>query len=102
MISMKTSEPLSSAAIFCLVMKKKMSAVRVTKIRDFDVTPPRKSAFQIETPPDVGRAAPAFTYYLLGATRWREERRLHHLREEAIRCGCNAARNPHHTHMGLE
>ena len=28
---------------------KKMSAVRVTKIRDFDVTPPRKSAFQIET-----------------------------------------------------
>ena len=36
-------------------MKKKMSAVRVTKIRDFDVTPPRKSAFQIETPPDVPR-----------------------------------------------
>ena len=35
--------------------KKKMSAVRVTKIRDFDVTPPRKSAFQIETPPDVPR-----------------------------------------------
>ena len=32
-----------------------MSAVRVTKIRDFDVTPPRKSAFQIETPPDVPR-----------------------------------------------
>ena len=36
-------------------MKKKMSAVRVTKIRDFDVTPPRKSAFQIETPPNVPR-----------------------------------------------
>ena len=32
-----------------------MSGVRVTKIRDFDVTPPRKSAFQIETPPDVPR-----------------------------------------------
>jgi hypothetical protein len=56
MISMNTSEPLSSAAIFVLViMKKKMSAVRVTKIRNFDVTPPRKSAFQIETPPDVPR-----------------------------------------------
>ena len=48
------------------------------------------------------RATPALADDLLGATRWREERRLHHLREEAIGCGCNAACNHHHPHMGLE
>ena len=66
-----------------------MSAVRVTKIRDFDVTPPRKSAFQIETPPR--RAAPALSDDLFGATGWREERCLHHLCEEAAGGGRNAA-----------
>ena len=55
MMSIKTSAPESSGAIFNVLIGKKMSAVRVTKIRDFDITPPRKSAFQIETPPDVPR-----------------------------------------------
>ena len=54
-ISINPSDPESSGAIFNVLIGKKMSAVRVTKIRDFDVTPPRKSAFQIETPPDVPR-----------------------------------------------
>ena len=28
-------------------------SIKVTKIKDFDITPPKKKAFAIETPPDV-------------------------------------------------
>ena len=65
-------------------------SIKVTKIKDFDITPPKKKAFAIETPPDVPKQH-SLSVFLRGTSArcvfseagWGQIGGMHSIRQEA-------------------